>query len=150
MKKFFSIIIILIFFTFIPLISHAKTTFGEPFSNGSPACVSCHSISAAGFTTPTWATDLSTAYNDLGGDPETMKMVIKSSGVKAMDAVYGNAAIPAKELDAKVSSFASISSKKQTKLSSFGIYTAAGGVFVVFLIIVRLFFRRNNKLEENR
>jgi len=150
MKKFFSIIIILMFFAFLPLILHAKTTFGEPFSNGSPACVSCHSISAAGFTTPTWAIDLSTAYNDLGGDPETMKMVIKSSGVKAMDAVYGNAAIPAEELDAKVSSFAAISSEKPADLSSFGIYTAAGGVFVVFLIIVRLFSRRNNKLEENR
>ncbi|WP_273266548.1 hypothetical protein [Flexistipes sinusarabici] len=150
MRKFLSIIIILMFFAFLPMIAPAETTFGEPFSNGSPACVSCHSIAAAGYTTPTWAIDLSTVYNDLGGDPEVMKMVIKSSGVKAMDAVYGNAAIPATELDAKVSSFAAISSEKQAKLSSFGIYTAAGGVLVVFLIIVRLFFRRNNKLEENR
>jgi len=150
MKKFFSIIIILMFFAFLSMMASAEMTFGEPFSNGSPACVSCHSISAAGFTTPAWAIDLSTLYNDFDGDTELIKTFIKSSGVEAMDAVYANAEIPAAELDAKISSFAEISSKKPAKLSSFGIYTTAVGVFIVFLIIIRLFFRRNNKLEENR
>lgn len=150
MRTFLSIMLILMFFTFLPINSPAETTFGESFSNGSPACISCHSISAAGFSTPTWAVDLSTIYNDLGGDPELMKTFIKSSGVNAMDAVYANAAIPAEELDAKVSSFATISSKKPAELGSLGIYTAAVGVFIVFLIIIRLFFRRNKKLEENK
>lgn len=150
MKKFFLIIITLLIFAYSSTLLMAETTFGKPFSNGSPACVSCHSISAAGFTTPAWAIDLSTAYNDLGNDPETMKSFIKSSGIRAMDAVYANATISAAELDAKISSFAEISSKKPVKLSSFGIYTAAFGVFIVFLIIVRVFFRKNIKLEENR
>lgn len=149
MKKY-SPVIILISFVFLPMGVFAETTIGKPFSNGIPACVSCHSISAAGFTTSAWGPDLSTLFNDFGGDTESIKGFIRSSGIEAMDAVYANAKIPENELNVKIKSFSEISSKEPVNLSSIGIYTAAGAVFVIFLIFIRLFFRQNNKLEENR
>jgi len=92
MKNFLPAIIF-ISFVFLPMGVFAKTTFGKPFSNGIPACVSCHSISAAGFTTPAWGPDLSTLFSDFGRDTELIKGFIKSSGIEAMDGVYANAAV---------------------------------------------------------
>jgi hypothetical protein len=123
--------------------------FSRPFSNGSPQCTVCHSINAAGYPGKTLGPDLSTIYTNMGSDPESLKTFIKSSGIEVMDAVYKDKNIPETELDNLVKAFAKVTSEKPIQYKA-NYLMYAFIVFVGFLLIYAVFFRKNKLLEENR
>lgn len=144
MRSFFAV---LLFFLMLDIVS-AAGIFERPFSNGSPQCTSCHSISSLGIGGKTMGPDLSTLFYDMGQDPETIKSFIKESGIPMMDAVYKNKNIPEEELDQLVRAFEKLPEKAEAASGGNYIFPSII-VFLIILLVLKLFFQRNKPLEEN-
>lgn len=123
--------------------------FNKPFSNGSPACTSCHSIAAAGMTAKTWGPDISSIYEDFGGDAVEIKAFIKDSGIAPMDAVYKDTNLSDGELDELIKAFANLKISERSKTTNMLIFYAFA-LFVFLIIVGRFFFKKNTLLEDDR
>ncbi|BAI81538.1 conserved hypothetical protein [Deferribacter desulfuricans SSM1] len=143
--KYLYVLIIIFFST--SLFAY-NNTFTKPFKNGSPACTSCHSIKAAGFSGKTWGPDLSTLYIDFDSDADSIKSFIKDSGIPPMDAVYKGRNLSDEELNNLIKAFASLGSKNVESNNLF--FTLFVIFFVGIFVAIKIFFRKNEILEANK
>jgi hypothetical protein len=123
--------------------------FGQPFSDGSPACTSCHSVAAAGYTVSAWGPDISGLYENMGGDPSAIADFIRSSGIGPMDAVYADSKITDEEIGRLAQAYAGLSAEGASVTGGGSIIIYALLLFMAVLGLWRFIFRCNCKLEEN-
>lgn len=145
MKKLFMIFVV---FSLVQHIYAAQPDiiFGKPFSDGSPACVSCHSVIAAGYTVKTWGPDISGLGEIFGDDAQGLADFIKNSGIPAMDAVYMNSGIEPEELTELIQAYTELAPSEEKPSGKEVIFYAAA-VLGVMMITARSVFRRNRLLE---
>jgi len=145
-----SLLLAAVLFLFIQQ-GHAKqpdSTFAKPFRDGSPACTSCHSIAAAGYTAAAWGPDISGLGDMLGDDPQAWADFAKTSGIPAMDAAYAESRLTAEDFIALAAAYEALPpAEGEPKLTGREI----AGYAVLFMLIMaglaKIIFRRNPELE---
>lgn len=124
--------------------------FGKPFSDGSPACTSCHSVAAAGYRVSAWGPDISGLYEDMGGDASAIADFVRESGIGPMDAVYADMDIPAEEIEALAEAYAALSPEQASVTGGGDMVLYSFIIFILLMIAGRAVFRNNSQLEENK
>jgi len=124
--------------------------FGKPFSDGSPSCTTCHSVAAAGYTVSAWGPDISSFYDDLGGDASAIADFIRASGIGPMDAAYAESMITDEEIAKLAKAYAGLKPEEASVTSGSSVVVYAFLLFVVLLAAGRVAFKNNSQLEENK
>lgn len=115
------------------------------FSNGGPACISCHNVNYTGVIPGgLLAKDLTTVYSRLGGDAGIHGM-LGAPPFPAMTEAYKNKQITEEEIAALTAFFNKVDKDKANQVAPAMnplLYGGGAGVCVLLLMIVMLWFRR--------
>jgi cytochrome c553 len=128
--------------------AESNDIFARPFSDGSPACVSCHSVTAAGYTASTWGPDISGLGEMLGEDVQGWTDFIKSSGIPAMDAVYAESTFTDKDIEGLVKAYAALQPAEQESTGR-EIIIYAAVLLAAMALMAKLVFRRSRSVESD-
>jgi hypothetical protein len=108
------------------------------FSGGSPSCISCHSLAAAGLEGGYLASDISGVLNDFG--EEGLTDFLKDIPIEAMTTAYAANPLTDEDITQLINDFGELEEKQTAGTASvFSSHTAAGAaLFVLFAALLRL------------